>query len=373
MAYNIPENKKLITPDSEHLQYMGRIDFDDAKRPVFAWPASCVETVFTGTSVGVVFNNIRMQDYTSLGFIIDGVQGKIELRGETMQHSRRHWNGEVTELPDNGEAYEDSLYMLAEGLEDKEHTLKIFKRLAAAHYVELVGIVVDEGAVLRNPAKKYDYKLEVYGDSVSAGEVTEAIWFEGQCDPAHHSQYDNSHFSYASMLSRKLNAELHLMGQGGIALFDGTGYFCADQLTGMESCYDKIEYSPYKPTKQWDFSRFTPDAVIVAIGQNDHNPEPERIKEPEYRRKWKDAYIAMLNTLRDNHKGAKFVLILTVLGHDKTWDDLLEEVVQEMGTPDVTHFMFRRTGSGTNGHPRATEQEEMAQELYEYMKSSVLR
>ncbi len=351
MAYNIPENKKLITSDSECLQYMGRIDFDDPARPVFAWPASCVETIFTGTSVGVVFKNIKMQDYTSLGYIIDGVQGKIEMGNEC----------------------EDTLYMLAEGLEDKEHTLKIFKRLAAAHYIELVGIIVDDGAVLRSPEKKYDFKLEVYGDSVSAGEVTEAIWYEGQCDPQHHSQYDNSHFSYASMLARKLNAELHLMGQGGIALFDGTGYFCADQLTGMESCYDKIEYSPYKPTKQWDFSKFTPDAVIIAIGQNDANPEPERIKTPEYRRKWKDAYIALLNTLRDKHKGAKFVLILTVLGHDKTWDEALEEIVEEVNSPDVTHFMFRRTGCGTCGHPRATEQEEMAGELYEYFKANILR
>ncbi len=349
MSYTIPENKKLIPADSDCLQYMGRIDWDDPQRPVLAWPASCVETIFTGTSVGVVFRNIRMQDYTSLGYIIDGVQGRLEM----------------------GDECDDTLYMLAEDLEDKEHTLKIFKRLAAAHYVDLAGIVVDKDSELRNPEKKYDYKLEVYGDSVSAGEVTEAIWYEGQCDPSHHSQYDNSHFSYASSLARKLNAELHLMGQGGIALFDGTGYFCSDQHTGMLSCYDKIEYSPYKPTKPWDFSRFSPDAVIIAIGQNDHNPEPERIKTPEYRRKWKDGYISMLNSLREKHPDAKFVLILTVLGHDRTWDDALDEIVEEVNSPDVTHFMFTRTGRGTNGHPRATEQEEMACELYEYFKSII--
>ncbi len=348
--YTIPENKKLIAPDSGAFQYMGRIDFDDPARPVLVWPASCAETIFTGTSVGVVFKNIKMQDYTSLGYILDGVQGRIEM----------------------GDEYEDTLYMIAEGLEDKEHTLKIFKRLAAAHYVDFAGIIVDEGATCRSPEKKYDYKLEVYGDSVTAGEVTEAIWYEGQCDPAHHSQYDNSHFSYASSLARKLNAELHLMGQGGIALFDGTGYFCADQLTGMLSCYDKIQYSPYKERKDWDLSRFTPDAVIIAIGQNDHNPDPEAIKRPDYRRKWKDAYIGMLNELRSKHKGAKFVLILTVLGHDPTWDEALDEIVAEVNSPDVTHFVFTRCGCGTCGHPRATEQEEMACELYQYFKDNII-
>lgn len=351
MSYIIPDNKKLITADSGAFQYMGRIDHDDPARPVFTWPATCAETIFTGTSVGVVFRNIKMQDYTSLGYIIDGVQGRLEM----------------------GDECEDTLYMLAEGLEDKEHTLKIFKRLAAAHYIEFSGIVVDEGAQCRNPEKKYDYKLEVYGDSVSAGEVTEAIWYEGQCDPAHHSQFDNSHFSYASSLARKLNAELHLQGQGGIALFDGTGYFCADQLTGMLSCYDKMEYSPYKERKDWDFGRFTPDAVIIAIGQNDHNPDPEAIKRPDYRRRWKDSYIDMLNDLRSKHKGAKFVLILTVLGHDRTWDDALDEIVEEVASPDVTHFVFTRCGCGTNGHPRATEQEEMACELYEYFRKDIIK
>lgn len=351
MAYIIGKGKKLIAPDSGVFQYTGRIDFDNPARPVLTWPATSAETIFTGKSVGVVFKNIKMQDYTSLGYIIDGVQGKIEM----------------------GDESEDTLYILAENLDEGEHTLKIFKRLAAAHYVDFAGIVVDDGAVCRNPQKTYDFKLEVYGDSVTAGEVTEALWYEGVCDPAHHSQFDNSHFSYASSLARKLNAELHLMGQGGIALFDGTGYFCADQLTGMLSCYDKVRYSPYKERKDWDFSRFSPDAVIIAIGQNDHNPDPERIKTPEYRRKWKDAYISMLNTLREKHKGAKFVLILTILGHDKTWDEALEEIVQEVNSPDVTHYVFERCGRGTSGHPRATEQEEMACELYSYFKNNILK
>ncbi|MBP1543049.1 MAG: electron transporter RnfD, partial [Oscillospiraceae bacterium] len=117
MSYIIPDNKKLIAADSGAFQYMGRIDHDDPARPVFTWHATCAETIFTGTSVGVVFRNIKMQDYTSLGYIIDGVQGRLEM----------------------GDECEDTLYMLAEGLEDKEHTLKIFKRLAAAHYIEFSG------------------------------------------------------------------------------------------------------------------------------------------------------------------------------------------------------------------------------------------
>ncbi len=346
----IEKNKRFIEADNDCFQYMGRIDFDNPKRPVLIFPASTVETVFTGTSVGMIIKNIDMQEHCYFGAIIDGVQQAVTLKNSG----------------------EDELYMLAEGLEDKEHTLVLFKRMAAAYYAEFAGIVVDEGAELRNPERKYDYKLEVYGDSVSAGEVTEAIFYEGQCDPPHHSQYDNSHFGYPAILSRKLNAELHNIAQGGIALLDGTGYFCSDNLTGMLSCYDKLEYSPYKPTKQWDFTKYTPDCVIIAIGQNDSAPDPEAIKRPDYRRMWKDKYIEMLSDLMEKYPKAEFVLILTALRHDKTWDAAIDEIATEVNSPRVRHFLFTRNGDVTNGHPRATEQTEMAEELYVYLKSNIL-
>ncbi len=348
MSYTIEQGKKLISPDNSCFQYMGRIDDEDPARPVLIWPGSTVDVQFTGTYAAAVLKNIDLQEHTYFGAFIDGVQQSFEMK----------------------KGRQDELYILAEGLEDGWHTLRLLKRLAASNYVEFAGLVVDENAQVKNPQHKYDMKLEVYGDSVSAGELTEALFYEGHSDPPHHSQYDNVHFSYAMSLARKLNAELHDIAQGGIALFDGTGYFCADQLTGMLSCYDKLEYSPYYPKKDWDFSRWQPDTVIIALGQNDANPEPERIKTPEYRRKWKDAYIGFLNDLRSKYPGARFVLILTVLGHDPTWDDALDEICAEVDSPEVTHYRFRRCGKATNGHPRATEQEEMAGELYNYLTAA---
>lgn len=350
MAYTIEKGKKFIPADSACFQYVGRIDDENPARPVMIWPGSYADVEFTGTSAAVVLKNINFQEDTHFAVIVDGVMKKITLPTDR----------------------QDNLYSAAEGLEDKRHTLRILKTMAAHNYLEFAGIVVDEGAEVSDPAHKYDMKLEVYGDSVSAGEVTEAIYYEGQCDPEdHRNRLDNSHFSYALNLGRKLNAEVHDIAQGGIALLDGTGYFCSDQLTGMESCWDKLEYTPYAERKPWDFSRWTADAVIIAIGQNDANPEPERIKKPEYRRMWKDHYIAFLRTLMGKYPAAKFVLILTVLGHDPTWDDALEEIAQEVDSDRVSHFMFRRTGKGTNGHPRATEQEEMAGELYNYFKGTL--
>src|SRR5699024_12424939 len=87
-------------------------------------------------------------------------------------------------------------------------------------------------------------RIEVYGDSVSAGEVSEAVDYVGKPDPEHNGQYSNSWYSYAWMTAWKLGAEIHDIAQGGIALLDGTGWFNAPDYVGMETAWDKIHYNP---------------------------------------------------------------------------------------------------------------------------------
>ena len=80
----------------------------------------------------------------------------------------------------------------------------------------------------------------------------------------------------------------------------------------------------------------------------------------------------MLSVLMEKYPKAEFVLILTALRHDKTWDAAIDEIATEVNSPRVRHFLFTRNGDVTNGHPRATEQTEMAEELYVYLKSNIL-
>ena len=141
-----------------------------------------------------------------------------------------------------------------------------------------VGNMSDIGAVSST-------HLDVYkrqGDSVSCGEVSEAVDYVGKEDPVHDGQYSNSWYSYAWMTARKLGAELHDTSQGGIALLDGTGWFGAPAYYGVESCYDRLEYNPdLGEVKKWDFSRYTPQVVVVAIGQHDNHPVDYMAADPE--------------------------------------------------------------------------------------------
>ena len=341
------------TADNKAFVYTGRIDFGDPAEPLMIYAGSMAETKFTGKSVGIYVKNQSMFVYTAIGVLVDGVQYKFELT----------------------DSEEEQFLKVPAELGEGEHTLVVFKRQAAAHYFRFCGIETDEGATVTAPEKNYVLKIEVFGDSVSAGEVTEAFNYEGCVDPVEHNGvYDNSWFSYPMILGRRLGAEVHNNAQGGIALFDRTGYFCGpdrETLVGVESTYDKLSYVPYSKQgmTEWDFSRFTPDLVVFAIGQNDPNPCEEETKSEEYVAKWKNKYKEILGDLKRRYgKQVRVVMILTVLMHDPRWDTYLDEIEAELGDDTVRHYRFRRCGQATPGHPRLTEQVEMAEGLGAYIR-----
>lgn len=344
----------IFTADNRAFAYMGRTDLSDPKAPMLIYPGANIKFGFSGSSLAINIINIHMgYDSVHLGAIIDGFQYRYEIKKEDTQKR----------------------IVLIEGLDpETPHTCMIFKRQAAQHYFRFVSAEADD---IRPLDLKYSLKLEYFGDSVSAGECCEAIYNEGMCDPNDHKGvYDNCYFSYTFSAARKLNAEFNNNSQGGLALLDHTGYFYGpdiETLTGLESTYDKLSYVPYAPcgVSDWDFSRYTPDFVIFAIGQNDHNPNPEKVYDKAYTEKWKAKYKEILLDLKERYRTARFIIITTVLKHDMKWEYILDEICAELADPSVTRLRFRRAGLATDGHPRITEQEEMAEELTAYIKQLI--
>lgn len=346
-------NKKLVAADSGKISYVGRICFDDPARPEFYWAGSFARLRFTGTSVSAVIKNHRFYNDMLLGFIIDGKEGMVSF----------------------DENDKDITLSLAENLEEGEHEITLFKRQDATHYYEFAGFLIDENAQALDPAPLPERKIECFGDSVSAGAVVEAVDFTAKCDPeGHEGVYDNAWHSYSNITARNLGAQLHDTAQGGIAIFDGTGYYHSPDCIGMESAYDKLCYFPEgkNGVTKWDFTKYIPNVVIFAVGQNDPHREgcPDNdITDPAYREKWKSRYKDIILDLKSKYPKAHFILLLTVLCHDPVWDEVIEEITRELNDEKITHFMFTRTGKATPGHPRLPEQYEMAEELTAYISS----
>ncbi len=340
----------IIRPDDKRLTYCGRIDFEDKKAPVFIYPCSSIRIKVSGSFLHIVLSNKKAYWENSLGFLIDGIQGKAVLPEE---------EGETT-------------ITLAEHLEEGLHDVMIFKRQDSCHTFAFYGLEVEEEALVQECEPVPSRRIEVYGDSVSAGEVSEAVEYVGKEDPEHNGEYSNSYYSYAWMAARRLDAQIHDIAQGGAALLNDTGWFMEPDSIGMEEIYDKLQYHPcLGPVKRWDFASYRPHLVLVAIGQNDNHPQDYMAQdyESEKSTNWRRRYKTFIQDLRIIYPKAVIILQTTILNHHPNWDQAIGQVQMQLKDPRVYHFRYTDNGCGTPGHIRIPEAERMAQELTAFVES----
>ena len=364
-----------VSLNHRFLMFSGRIDDRNPERPEFIFPASSLFFRFFGREARLVVTNRNAYWNNTAGAIVDGVQKRFDLENEG-----------TTEL------------VLLQEEEDGEHELLFFKRMDSCHEMVLEELRLSEGAELLPPPKMPRRKIEIYGDSVSAGEVSEAVHCIGRPDPEHQGEFSNSWYSYGWILARKLNASIHAIAQGGIALMDGTGWFlepeqgdgvpvqknvaleqenvvlpqrnAALQQMGMETVWDKVHYHPdFGAPVPWDFARYTPHLVIVAVGQNDSHPRDFMAEDSGSPQSmlWKGRYRGFLCNLREKYPEAHILCMTTLLEHSEAWDDAIEDVCMGLSDDHISHYRFKRNGMGTPGHLRIPEAEEMAEELAAYI------
>lgn len=337
----------VILPNADNLQYSGRMDFDYEGGPLWVYPCSYVKIRFTGKGIKAVMTNQRSYWQSEMGWILDGKEGRAVLKDEGT-----------------------TMFTIGENLEDGEHELCLYKRMDACHRVVFHGFVVTQDFVLLEAPERPARKIEVYGDSVSAGEVSEAVDYCGQSDPEHNGEYSNSYYSYAWLTARMLGAEIHDIAQGGVALMDNTGYYNMPDTKGMEWIYDKIQYQPEEGgNKPWDFSKYTPQVVVLAFGQNDNHPENiMQDFEGEKAKLWRKRYSAFVKKIRSLYPNAHIICKTTILCHDFSWDKAIETVVEQLQDEQVHYFKYSNNSVGTPGHIRRPEAEKMAEELSSYIE-----
>lgn len=337
---------------SPFLCWSGRIHWNEENNPLWVFPATSLVFRMKGSRAVLRVKNYNQYWENSLGVIVDGVQTKHILKNEG-----------ITEIILFDDENSEKAGIV--------HEVLIFKRMDSCHLCEIESLEVSDDAEFLPLPEKENRRIEVYGDSVSAGEVSEAVEYTGKEDPEHNGEYSNSWYSYAWMTARKLQAQIHDIAQGGIALLDNTGWFLEPEAVGMESAWDKIQYNPYYGNLiSWDFNQYRPDVVLVAIGQNDSHPYDymKEFYQGEQAKNWRKHYREFLLNLREKYPTAHIVCHTTLLCHDASWDQAIGEVVESLNDKKISHYLFKRNGSGTPGHLRIPEAQEMAEELAVYIQ-----
>ena len=348
MNYIEKENERIVYPNHDHLIYCGRNDYSDPMAPVFVYPNSSVTMAFTGTKIKVILKNKRQYHDSYIGYLLDGEQYKVQLP--------------------SGE--DEVVLTLGKELKDVKHELQLFKRMDHCHEYQFMGFVIDKGGNAKQLQKQPRKLIEIYGDSISAGEVVEAVDYVGKEDPDHNGEYSNAYYSYGAITARMLHARLHNISQGGIALLDHTGYFKSPQV-GMMSTYNKIRFNAeLGELLEWRFEKDIPHVVVISIGQNDSYPE-DYMKEDYYGDKatnWRKRYKEFILQLRGHYPQALIILTTSIVHHSPKWDRAIGSACTEIGDEKVVHFLYEKNGRGNSGHARISEAEAMAIELSRFIR-----
>jgi len=319
-----------IDADDPFIQYTGRINHADPKAPIMWWPGSDVIANFEGTSI-----NVKLHDYGDNYFYViidDGEPSLINLTPGT------------------------ATYTAASGLTNSVHKIRLFKRTETQEgEVSFMGFELEDGKSLVAPPPKPQRRIEYYGDSITSGHSVAS-----KTGDTNNANGKDNYYTYASVTALNLGAEYHCISVSGIGLYVDTWGFGGNMQT--------LYYDKESESTTWDFSNWTPQVVVINLGQNDYWGDYSQSGAQEN-------YINFTRTLRDKYPDARIILALGSMNATQSgspWPGYLKYAVNELNStysdPKVYSLIFPYSG---NPHPTVARHAEMANQLTEFIQSNI--
>jgi lysophospholipase L1-like esterase len=322
------------------VRLVGRFDTTDATRPSFSWSGSAMVARFQGTSA-----TLR----------IDGSpnQFTVVVDGNVASQILKVVSG-------------TSQYTIATGLSAGTHDVVVWKRTEGNQGSNrFLGLDVTGGQLLAAGAAP-DRRVEIYGDSITAGYGMDGAGPSCPYTP----DTENHYLTYAALTARTLNAELHAVAWSGIGMYRNYGVSGAS-ADAMPAVYARTLASTATPT--WDFAKWQPHAVVINLGTNDASTSGDPGTPYE------TAYLGFVRTLRQKYPDAHLLLTIgpmldganltAIKGH-------LQKVISTRASEGDTKMSFlefpvqqQADGYGCDWHPSPATNAKMATLLTAELKA----
>jgi len=329
-----------ILPDNPDILYMGRIDFSNPVKPLFAYPNVTIRAKFEGTSINLLLKDYNGSDFTDNYFqsIVDG-------------------GTPVKFIVTSGQ----QTYPVAKNLTDGTHTVEIVKVTETYNgECQFLGFQTDTLKSLVTPDPLPDLKLEFFGNSITSG-----YGIEGGTQPA----ADNSYKAYPAVAARALNAQFHTTSYSGIGVVKGFPAFLMGQMYNRTIA--NTTYSVLPPNNTWDFTQYIPDYVVVALGTNDYNLGfgAGTITTASF-----DAgYNSLVSKIRLAYPNAQIICTNSPMISDSKLGSTISGNVTTFNTAGdskIHYFAFTlMQGGGAGGHPGVADGQTNGLELAAYIRS----
>jgi lysophospholipase L1-like esterase len=348
-----PSSPSWVTvPASDpHLQYTGRVEVSSASA-VFSHPGVSIQVRFEGDAL-----ELLLKDYGAGG------------AGSTNHYQVTVDGGAPVKLAVRAS---QTVYELAKELPPGEHTVELIKLTeTSVGRSELQGFRV-HGRLLA-PLARRTPRLEFIGDSITCGYGTEVAILEAHNPTTgFHSINQNVTKAYGWLAARELGAEAVTVCYSGRGVYRNN----SGGTTGtVPQLYEHV--LPEQSAPRWDFTRYTPDIVVINLGTNDFlagTPDGTRFM---------SAYKDFLTRLRGHYPQARLICAVGPMLSDAwpagqyQWSTLhgwVSSVVNDFnarGDARVHYLAFERQTEpyGEDWHPSATTQAAMATRLASFIRS----
>jgi hypothetical protein len=333
---------QLFKAQSTEFKYLGRTEIQRDSTINLITSASGIEILFVGDTCSVLMKNIG---YTPYNFVSIGLDGQYQGRIQVFNDSLR-----VFPIP------------LKKGID--KHRLLLVKSTEATNGAINFGGVICESLIQVKPTQSPC--IEFIGNSITC-----AMGADTTTIPCHKGEWfdqHNAYFSYARLVASKLKADYMLSSVSGIGIYrnwNGEGAV-------MPQVYENT-YLNTDSTKKWDFKKFSPDVVSIALGTNDlSDGDGKKFRAPFSVDSFSIAYIHFLKTIYAKYPHTKVALLTSPMVAGQK-DSLLNLCLQKV----KDHFMdkrieiFKFSGiipHGCDYHPLKEEQQEMADALVPFFK-----
>ena len=235
-------------------------------------------------------------------------------------------------------------------------------------------ITCDEEAVIKPTADK-KLKIEFVGDSITCG-----YGVEGTLKDTYSTHNENATKAYAYKTAKKLDADYSLVSLSGYGII--SGYTSGDkvEVQQLPKYYDKFgnSYGSFNLGKKpretdWDFSKFTPDIVVINLGTNDNSyTKNDSAKCEEY----VQGYVSFLKTVREKNPDATILCVLGVMGQElyPSIEETVRRYTEETKDDKVYSFKLDVQDAGKNGfavdyHPTEASHEHASDQMVEVINS----
>ncbi len=208
--------------------------------------------------------------------------------------------------------------------------------------------------------------IEFIGNSITCGAAADPS--EVPCGTGEYHDQHNAYMAYGPRVARAVKANFVLSSVSGYGAYRNWN----NNGPALPQVFEKIDFQA-KNTQRWDFTKFTPQIVSIALGTNDFSDgDGKNPRLPFDSASFVQAYVSFVKNVKSHYPKARITLLSSPMLNGpkrQKLENCLTAIKQQVDAsyladkPVAVFFFKPMQATGCTGHPSVAEHGVMAQEV----------